>query len=324
MPHSGLPAAVRETVVTVGMFDGVHRGHWDVLRQLVHRAAERGLPSVVVTFDPHPLEVVNPPAAPRLLTPGREKLEMLAQSGIDYVAVVPFTAALAAYEADEFVDHVLRARFRMGELLIGYDHGFGRGRTGDVGVLRDLGRSRGFTVDVVEPVPGEGGEPVSSSVTRRAIEEGDLAAARLALGRPYAVAGTVAHGEKRGRLLGYPTINVVPESPRKLLPLAGVYAVAVQTPRGALGGMMHLGPRPTFDDDRVTLEAHLFDASVDLYGAHVRIDFLARLRDVERFPSADALVAQLGRDAEAARAAIAADAAAAGRKGFVDAMHGTA
>jgi riboflavin kinase/FMN adenylyltransferase len=317
---SGLPANVRETVVTVGTFDGVHRGHWDVLQQLVQRAEQRGLPSVLVTFDPHPLEVVNPGVAPALLTPGQEKLEILAQSGLDYVAVVPFTPTLAAYEADQFVDLVLRERFRMRELLIGYDHGFGRGRTGDVGVLRDLGSARGFTVDVVPPVAGEGGAPVSSSTTRKALAAGDLEAARLALGRRYSVAGTVTHGEKRGRLLGFPTINVVPQSPRKLLPLAGVYAVLVQTPAGAFGGMMNLGPRPTFGDERVTLEAHLFDAALDLYDAPVRIDFVARLRDVERFPSVDELVAQLGRDAEAARAAIAADGTPASRTGFVDAV----
>jgi riboflavin kinase/FMN adenylyltransferase len=317
---SGLPANVRDTVVTVGTFDGVHRGHWDVLQQLVKRAEQRGLPSVLVTFDPHPLEVVNPGSAPALLTPGREKLEILAQSGLDYVAVVPFTPTLAAYEADQFVDLVLRERFRMRELLIGYDHGFGRGRTGDVGVLRELGAVRGFTVDVVPPVAGEGGAPVSSSTTRKALAAGDLEVARRALGRRYSVAGTVTHGERRGRLLGYPTINVVPESERKLLPLAGVYAVHVQTPAGAFGGMMNLGPRPTFGDERVSLEAHLFDAALDLYDAHVRIDFVARLRDVERFPSVDELVAQLGRDAEAARAAIATDGTPASRTGFVDAV----
>jgi len=318
--RSGLPPGVRRTIVTVGTFDGLHRGHWDVVQQLVARGHERGLPSVLVTFEPHPLEVVNPAAAPLLLTPGREKLEILAESGLDYVAVLPFTRALANYEADQFVDLVLRDRFRMRELLIGYDHGFGRGRTGDVSVLRELGASRGFTVDVVPPVAGEGGEPVSSSATRRALLDGDLDTARRALGRRYSVSGLVSHGEKRGRLLGYPTINVVPESARKLLPLAGVYAVVVQTPSGAFAGMMNLGPRPTFGDERVSLEAHLFDASGDLYDAHVRIDFVARLRDVQRFPSADALVAQLGRDAEAARAAIAADTVSRHDRGFVDAM----
>ena len=321
MTRSGLPPNVRDTIVTVGTFDGVHRGHWDVIQQLVGRARETGLPSVLVTFEPHPLEIVNPTAAPQLLTPGREKLEILAQGGLDYVAVLPFTRTLAEYGPDQFVDIVLRDRFRMRELLIGYDHGFGRGRTGDVSVLRELGESRGFTVDVVPPVAADGGEPVSSSATRRALADGDLDAARAALGRRYSVAGIVSHGEKRGRLLGYPTINVVPDSPRKLLPLAGVYAVVVQTPGGPFGGMMNLGPRPTFGDERVSLEAHLFDTVADLYDAHVRIDFVARLRDVQRFASVEALVEQLGRDAEATRAALAASVTPRDASGFVDVMH---
>lgn len=307
MARSGLPSDTTGTIVTVGTFDGLHRGHQDVVARLVDRARETGLRSVLVTFEPHPLEIVNPAAAPLLLTPGREKLEVLAGTGLDFVAVLPFTPALAAYEADQFVDLVLRDRFLMRDLLIGHDHGFGRGRTGDVNVLRALGASRGFDVEVVPPVAGQGGVPVSSSTVRRALGEGDLATARTALGRRYSVAGVVSHGEKRGRLLGYPTINVVPASPRKLLPQAGVYAIMAQTPRGAFGGMMNLGPRPTFGDERLSLEAHLFDAHGDFYDAPVRLDFVARLRDVHRFPSVDDLVAQLGRDARAAHAALDAD-----------------
>lgn len=301
---SALPSDVRETVVTVGTFDGVHRGHQDVIARLVDRAHATGRRSVLVTFDPHPLEVVNPGAAPLLLTPGAEKLEVLAPTGLDFVAVLPFTTTLAAYEAEQFVDLVLRERFRMRELLIGYDHGFGRGRTGDVTVLRSLGQRHGFLVDVVPPVAAAAGSVVSSSAIRRALGEGDLAAAHGGLGRPYAVSGYVAHGEKRGRLLGYPTINVVPSSARKLLPLAGVYAVRVQTPLGPFGGMMNLGPRPTFGDERISLEAHLFESAANFYDLPVRIDFVARLRDVQRFASVEELVAQLGRDASAAREAL--------------------
>jgi len=318
MSRSGLPPNVRGTVVTVGTFDGVHRGHWDVVERLVQRADETGLASVVVTFEPHPLEILNPSAAPLLLTPGKEKLEVLAQSGLEYVAVLPFTKTLASYEAEQFVDLVLRERFRMRHLLIGYDHGFGRGRAGDVHVLQSLGESRDFTVEVVAPVAGEGGQPVSSSTTRKALADGELATAEAALGRRYAVSGTVAHGEQRGRLLGYPTINVIPDSPRKLLPRVGVYAVEVQTPRGPHGGMMNLGPRPTFGDERVSLEAHLFDAAGEWYDARVRIDFVARLRDVERFASVDELIAQLGRDAGAARRALADARAPDEKTGFVD------
>ena len=308
---SSLPPNVGGTIVTVGTFDGVHLGHQDVIRRLCARAGEAGLPSVLVTFDPHPLEVVNPAAAPPLLTPGLERLEVLAETGVDYVAVVPFTPTLAAYEAADFVDLVLRERLRMRELLIGHDHGMGRGRTGDADVLAALGAERGFRVEVVPPVSaGEGGgPPVSSTEIRRAVAAGDLDRAAVGLGRLYAASGRVVHGEARGRLLGFPTLNVELPSPRKLLPPEGVYAVRVQTPRGPFGGMMNLGPRPTFGDARVGIEAHLFDAAGDFYGAWVRVDFVARLRDTVRFPSVEALVEQLGRDADAARRALA---------GFVD------
>jgi riboflavin kinase/FMN adenylyltransferase len=301
---SGLPPNVKGTVVTVGTFDGVHRGHQDVLARLAVRADEVGLAALLVTFDPHPLAVVNPAAAPPLLTVGEEKIEVLAESDIHYLAVLPFTPALRQYAPEQFVDDVLIRRFRMRELLIGHDHGFGRGREGDVEVLRAIGARRGFRVDVVPPVTAGDGRPISSTQIRRAVAGGDLQRAALALGRPYAVGGRVVHGEQRGRLLGYPTINLAPPSPRKLLPPEGVYAVRVQTPKGAFGGMMNLGPRPTFGETAVTLEAHLFDADEDFYGAHVRVEFIARLRDTIRFPSADALVAQLARDAEQARRAL--------------------
>jgi riboflavin kinase/FMN adenylyltransferase len=302
---SGLPPNVQDTVVTVGTFDGVHRGHQDVLARLVQRAQALGTRSVLVTFDPHPLEVVNPTAAPQLLTVGDEKLEVLAESGIDYVAIIPFTRTLAAFDAERFVDAVLVERYRVRHLLMGHDHGFGRNRAGDENVLRALGESRGFTVEAVEPVTGAYGQAVSSTAVRRAVAGGDLDRAREGLGRHYAVGGRVVHGEQRGRLLGFPTINIPLPSSRKLLPPQGVYAVRVQTPHGPFGGMLNLGPRPTFDDGAVTLEAHLFDAQGDFYGMRVRIDFLRRLRDTARFDSSQALVAQLAIDERQARETVA-------------------
>jgi riboflavin kinase/FMN adenylyltransferase len=304
MPASGLPPNVEGTVVTVGTFDGVHRGHQDVLARLVEKARREGLKSVVVTFDAHPLEVVRPAAAPLLLTAPDEKIEILAESGIDYLAMLPFTAALAAYPAEQFVDEVLRGRFRLRSLLIGHDHGFGRGRAGDVEVLKALGGARGFGVEVIPAVSTGGGGVISSSAIRTAVAAGDLSTAEEALGRPYSVSGRVVHGERRGRLLGFPTINLSPPPPRKLLPPDGVYAVRVATPAGEFGGMMNLGGRPTFDDTARSLEAHLFDAAADWYGARVRVEFLARLRDTRKFESADALIGQLRLDAENARRAL--------------------
>ena len=304
MPASGLPPNVRGTVVTVGTFDGVHRGHQDVLARLVAKGEREGLPSVVVTFDTHPLEVVRPASAPPLLTVADEKIEILAESGIDYLGMLPFTAALAAYPAEQFVDEVLRARFRMRSLLIGHDHGFGRDRAGDVEVLTRLGAEQGFEVEVVPAVALGGGGAVSSTAIRQAVARGDLTAARDGLGRPYSMSARVVHGEKRGRLLGYPTINLSPPPARKLLPPSGVYAVQVATPSGEFGGMMNLGARPTFGDPAQSLEAHLFDVSGDWYDARVRVEFVARLRDTQRFDGPAALVAQLERDASAARAAL--------------------
>ena len=302
--ESGLPPDVAGTVATVGTFDGVHLGHQDVLRRLADRATALGLRSVLVTFGGHPLDLLRPEAAPLQLTPGREKLEAIAGTGIDYVAVLPFTPALAALDADEFVDRVLLDRLRMRALFVGHDHGFGRNRSGDAATLRALGAERGFAVDVIAPVTVDGGATASSTAVRRAVLAGELDAAAAMLGRRYSAAGRVVHGEARGRLLGYPTLNVGLPDPRKLLPPAGVYAVRVQTPSGAFGGMLNLGGRPTFGDDRLSIEAHLFDAGGDWYGAAVRVDFVRRLREVRRFDSADALVAQLRDDETAARTAL--------------------
>jgi riboflavin kinase / FMN adenylyltransferase len=299
-----LPELVGDTVVTVGTFDGVHRGHRAVLASLVEHAREAGLSPLVVTFDPHPLEVLNPSAAPRLLAPGEERTEALAATGVTHLAILPFTATLARYTAEDFVDLVLRPRYRMRRLLIGHDHGFGRGRSGDVETLRVLGASRGFPVHVVPAVIGADGEPVSSSSIRRAVAEGDVERAAGALGRQYAVSGRVVSGARRGRLLGYPTLNVEPPPARKLLPATGVYAVVVETARQTFGGMMNLGPRPTFGDQDLSLEVHLFDADGDFYGERVRVQFARRLRETARFASPDALVAQLARDERDARRAL--------------------
>jgi riboflavin kinase/FMN adenylyltransferase len=298
-----LPRLSLGAVITVGTFDGVHIGHRDLLARVRHRADDLRLPSLLVTFDPHPLMVVNPSAAPPLLSTTEEKLESIAESSLDYAAVLPFTPSLAALDATQFVEDVLLERFCLRELIIGYDHGFGRRRAGDVHMLRALGERHSFGVSVVDAVEVDG-MPVSSSIIRRAISYGDLGAAEHMLGRRYSFSGRVGHGEERGRLLGFPTLNVKLGSSRKLLPPAGVYAVLVQSARGAFGGMMNLGPRPTFGDMNLSLEVHLFDTTGDWYDSCVRVEFVQRLRDTIRFASPEALVTQLGADERAARAAL--------------------
>lgn len=290
-------------MVTLGTFDGVHRGHLDIVERLVRRASERSLPGIAVTFDRHPLAVVRPDAVPPLLTTDAEKLEVLAATGLDYLAVLHFTPALAQLDAERFVREVLLERYRMRELFIGHDHGFGRDRAGNAAVLRRLGERLGFSVEVVEPVDDGAGHNVSSTAIRAAVRAGDLPTAELLLGRPYCVSGTVLPGEQRGRQLGYPTLNVEPP-PGKLLPPDGVYAVRVQTAQGCYGGMMNLGGRPTFGDFRRLAEAYLFDAAGDLYGQHVRIDFVRRIRDIARFANPQDLAAQIRRDEIDARSAL--------------------
>jgi riboflavin kinase / FMN adenylyltransferase len=302
--ESGLPPHVTGTVITVGTFDGVHLGHRDVVERLVQRARTLKIPSVLVTFEPHPLEIVNPAAAPLLLTTHDEKQELLAETGIDYLAVIPFTARLASYSAEDFVELILRRCFRLRELLIGYDHGFGRQRAGNVDVLKMLGERDAFRVEVVAPVSTPDGHSVSSTSIRRAIAGGDLHRAAESLGRLYSVSGRVIEGAGRGRTIGFPTLNLGPPTPRKLLPPEGVYAVRVQTPTGAVGGMMNLGPRPTFGDSTTSLEAHLFDTTGDFYGAFVRLDFVERIRETRKFASAEQLSRQLAHDERTARNAL--------------------
>jgi len=298
---------VSGTVATVGTFDGIHRGHRAVLSEVVRRGRAARRASVLVTFDPHPLEVVNPTAAPRLLTLPDEKRALVAALGIERVEVIAFTTELARLGPEDFVRDVLRARFGMEELVLGYDHGFGRGRSGDVELVRRLGREDGFAVEVVAAVT-DNGQPISSSLIRTAVAHGDLASAARGLGRPYSLRGTVERGAGRGRTIGVPTINLTSPDPRKLLPPDGVYAVRVRLPgkgegekEQAHGGMMNQGARPTFGVHARGLEIHLFDYDGDLYGATVTVEWVDRLRDTQTFPSRQALVDQIERDAVAAR-----------------------
>ncbi len=285
-----------EAVVTVGTFDGVHRGHLAILEEIARRARATGRRGVLVTFEPHPLEIVNPAAAPPLLTTAEEKKQLLALAPIDHVAFVPFTPELRNLAPDAFVRDVLEREFAMKELVIGHDHGFGRGRSGDVELLRTVGATDGFSVDVVPSVLLEDGRAISSSLVRRAVAGGDLETARKALGRRYSVTGKVVRGAGRGRTIGVPTVNLEAPPPRKLLPPDGVYAGLVHGAGFSHGAMMNLGGRPTFGDHSRSLEAHLFGFSADLYGQVLTVEFVERLRDVVKFDSAQALMDEMGKD----------------------------
>ena len=302
------------TVATVGTFDGIHRGHQAVLAALVRRAQASAAPSVRVTFETHPLAVVTPSAAPRLLTLPDEKRAQANATGVARVETLAFTPELAQLGPEEFVRDVLLARLGVRALVVGYDHGFGRDRSGDVELARRLAQEHGFALEVVDAVT-EGGQPISSSLIRAAVTGGDLATAERGLGRRYSLRAPVTRGAGRGRTIGVPTINLTPPDPRKLLPPDGVYAVWVQvapaTDRqeagdggGRYGGMMNQGPRPTFGVHARGLEIHLFDFRGDLYNRVVTVEWVRRLRDVQTFASRQALVDQIKRDAVAARSAL--------------------
>lgn len=292
---SGLPPYVRGTVVTVGTFDGVHLGHQAILRGLRHRARARNGRAVLLTFDPHPLRVVRPEAAPPLLTLPDEKKEILAQLGLDYAAFVAFTPEFSRYSPEEFVEEIVVPRFRPAEVVIGYDHGFGRGRAGDVSVLERLGGIHGFEVSVVGGVEADG-STVSSTRVRQAVSVGDMEGAAAGLGRPYSFRGTVIRGLGRGRTLGFPTANLTHPPPDKLLPAEGIYTVRATLGSERADGLLHLGARPTFAGSPPAIEVFLIDFERDIYGQRVIVDVLHRLREVRTFASGDDLAAQMRRD----------------------------
>jgi riboflavin kinase / FMN adenylyltransferase len=285
------------TVITVGTFDGVHRGHWEVLAQVRERADLEGLPAVLVTFHPHPLRVVRPDHAPRLLTTPVEKKEILAESGLDYAVFLPFNEALREYSPRRFVEEILMGRLRMRHLVIGYDHGFGHGRSGDADTLRGIGAELGFAVHVVGALRTDGAA-ISSSRIRQDLLEGRVREAAVALGRPYSIRGPVVRGDGRGRSLGFPTANIQLPEDDKLLPLEGVYVVTATFRGGVFRGVLHLGPRPMFHGSPPSVELHLLDFDGNLYGEEVRVDFCARLRDIHRFASIPELVEAIRQDCE--------------------------
>ena len=300
LPGAAMPP--RSAVVTVGTFDGVHRGHQAVLETLVTVARERKQQGVILTFDPHPLYVIRPDSAPKLLTTTEERTALLREAGADRVAVMQFTAELSSFPPRRFVEDVLLAHFGLDHLVIGYDHGFGKDRSGDVSTLQSIGAELGFGVTVVAHTDLND-SPISSTRIRNLLLEGNVSEAAAALGRPYAIEGVVVRGDGRGRVLGFPTANLALVPSEKLIPAQGIYAVVVRVgPEGrTFGGVLHQGERPTFSGASSTIEVMLFDFEGDLYGESLRVEFHGHIRGVERFDSVDELVAAMNADVAAAR-----------------------
>jgi riboflavin kinase/FMN adenylyltransferase len=297
-----IPAnASTPTVLTIGNFDGLHLGHRAMLERLAARAREMNLPAAVMTFEPHPRELFAPEQAPARLTSMREKLALLESCGVDRTYVCRFDRKLAALSADGFIDEVLLGGLGVRHLIIGDDFRFGRGRSGDFAMLERVGAAKGFTCEAMHTVEIDG-ERVSSSAVRDALAAGDLEHAARLLGRPYVISGRVVHGGKIGRKLGFPTANI--QLKRKRLPLTGVFAVAVSgVDKRHLPGAASLGVRPTLGAGlQPVLEVHLFDFDREIYGAHLSVHVLHKLRDEAKYASLELLTAQIARDVEATQA----------------------
>lgn len=301
------PATLRPCVATFGNFDGVHRGHRVVIDTLFAEAARRALPAVIVTFDPHPVQVLHPERAPELISPGTLHEELLEATGIDGLCVVPFTTAYAQQLPEDYIVSTFVEGLGVAALVVGADtKGFGRGYTGDVELIRDLGAAHGFDVVVVAD-QGEGMR-WSSTAVRERLRDGDVEGAAEILGRPHRVVGTIVHGFHRGRELGYPTANLERRS-RGVVPADGVYAgwftrldLPAEHPDRVLPAAISVGTNPTFDGTQRTVEAYCLDRTdLDLYGEEVAVDFVVHLRPTLKFDSIDELLVAMARDVDQAR-----------------------
>jgi riboflavin kinase/FMN adenylyltransferase len=305
----GLDEVARDwgrSIVTIGVFDGVHRGHQRIVGRAVQVAAERRLPVVVVTFDPHPDEVVRPGSHPPFLCTVRRRAELLAGLGTDAVCVLPFTLEFSRLDPDEFVQAVLVDRLHAAAVVVGENFRFGHRAAGNVALLGELGEKYDFTAEGV-PLLADDGFTISSSRIRELLAAGDVAAAAADRGRPHRIEGVVVRGHQRGRTLGFPTANLQPP-PHTAIPADGVYAgwLTAFDPDGLEAGRwpaaISVGTNPTFGGRERIVEAYALDRDdLDLYGAHVAVDFTARLRGMVKFGSADELVVQMHLDVEQAR-----------------------
>lgn len=294
---SDLPP-VPESVLTVGTFDGLHKGHLAVIDHLVERARNRAVPAVVLTFDPHPQHILAPPGTPKLeliATLGK-KLALLERAGVDLTLVLKFDLEFSCVTADEFLEKIVVERFHPSHIIVGYDHHFGNKRQGDARFLREHAHAYGYEVDVVEAVDASG-LTISSAYIRRLLHEGRCEEAEQLLGWPYEIPGKIAPGTGRGRELNYPTANLTPDEPAQLIPKAGVYIISADIHRQAIFGMCNVGFRPTFDGKALNIEAHFFDLpEKNLYDRSLAFRFHRRLRDEHKFSSAVELRAQLDHD----------------------------
>jgi riboflavin kinase/FMN adenylyltransferase len=292
-PDDPRPPWLVHPVLALGNFDGLHRGHLKIIERVRRGAAEHGGTPMAMTFDPHPPRVVRPDKAPTLLMTKAQRLEALHRAGIACVAVVRFTQELSAWEPETFVRTVLAEWLRVSEVWVGANFLFGHGRSGNFSVLRTLGQRYGFRADKIDPVRYKD-FVVSSTRVRRLVAEARMDEAGALLGHPYYLDGTIVEGRKRGQTIGFPTANMVTDN--ELIPPHGVYATTMTIDGIVHAGLTNIGVRPTFNETDTTVETHLLRYSGNLYGRHVRLSFVQRLRDERRFDSVDALRAQIEAD----------------------------
>ena len=298
-----IPPDGPECVVALGVFDGVHRGHQEVLRTAVRRARANGVPSLALTFDPLPIEVIRPGEAPPPMTSLSERLALIAPLGLDTTLILPFTREFSRIEPEDFVSGILKGRLRAREVVVGFNHTFGRGARGNAGFLEAIGPRHGMAVHVIPPLTVDG-TVVSSSAIRELLRAGDVKSARLLLGHPYQIRGVVLRGAGRGAQLGSPTANLKPD--QELLLAGGVYAAWAHVEGATVGAVVNLGVRPTFEENELWVEAYLLDWSGDLYDRPLSLEFLERIRPEQKFPGVEALRAQIVRDVTEARRILAA------------------
>ncbi|MGK0190771.1 MAG: riboflavin kinase/FMN adenylyltransferase [Verrucomicrobiales bacterium] len=295
--------------VAIGVFDGVHQGHVQVIRAATEAASADGGTSVVLTFDPHPAVVLRPDKAPAVLTSARTKLRLLAECGVDAVLLHPFNLEVASCRARAFIESLMHTCNPLAQIAVGWDWTFGRNREGDTDMLQSLGEESNFTATVIEPVR-DGDAVISSTAIRAALAAGNVGLAKQLLGRPHSVTATVSMGRQLGRQLGFPTANLAVEASEVLLPPNGVYAVQAQCLMPGqygeiLNGVANLGVRPTVDsENQRLLEVHLFNFSGDLYDRDLRVSFVERLRDEIKFDGLEALKSQVNTDMERAKAVL--------------------
>ena len=293
------PSGWGRCVVTIGVFDGVHRGHQQIIGRAVQRARDTGQPSVVLTFDPHPSEVVRPGSHPALLTPLRRKADLLEQLGVDVVWLLPFTIEFSRLDPAEFVHLVLVEQLHAAAIVVGENFRFGHKAAGDLSTLRTLGRTFGFSTEEV-PLLRDDDVTLSSTFVRSSIDAGEVDRAAQALGRPHRVDGIVVRGAGRGRQLGYPTANVHSER-HVAVPADGIYAGWAVLRGQRLPAAISVGTNPTFEGKERTVEAYILDFDEDIYGVELGVEFVQRIRGMEKFARVEDLVAQMGRDVEKAR-----------------------